>query len=279
VSDGVQAGQATERASAVTEHIQLAGELYARFMRRDIGAMLELIHPEAEWHNPDYAVEPGVRHGPAGFRIALERLLESFRYGVFDPEEIIYVNDRVVTVIRTRISGTGSGIEVEQPLAQVLTFRDGKLIRLEWFRERDEAITAAGAEPVMGADDVDNMRRAYEALSQGNLDVVLDLVHPDAVMRDRPEIPDPQTYRGHEGVRESLARNFDAFETLDLIPQHFVQIGDQVVAVLRMVGRGKESGVPVEDRIAHLWTIRDGKAYQMQVYSDPEDAIAAAASE
>ena len=46
-----------------------------------------------------------------------------------------------------------------------------------------------------------------------------------------------------------------------------------VVVVLKMTGRGRGSGVPVEETIAHLWTVRDGKAIAMQVYSDPEHAL------
>jgi ketosteroid isomerase-like protein len=279
MSDGLQAGEATERGGAAAEHFQLARELYARFVRRDVDAMLELVDREAEWHNPEYAVEPGVRHGPDGFRVAIERLLESFQYNLFEPEEFIDMGGEMVVVVNTHVSGMGSGAAVEQRVGHLLTVRDGKLLQLEWFRGRGEALAAAGGEaPVMAADDIDRMRRAYEALSSGDLELVMELVDPEAVMQDRPEIPDPQTYRGHEGVRQSLARNLEAFETLDLIPQHFIQIGDRVVAVLRMSGRGKESGVPVEDTIAHLWTIRDGKAWRMQVYSDPEDAVAAAAS-
>jgi ketosteroid isomerase-like protein len=40
-----------------------------------------------------------------------------------------------------------------------------------------------------------------------------------------------------------------------------------------MSGRGRGSGVPVEEEIAHLWTVDDGIAVAMQVYSDPQDAL------
>ena len=46
-----------------------------------------------------------------------------------------------------------------------------------------------------------------------------------------------------------------------------------MVVVLKMSGRGRGSGVPVEEEIAHLWTIDNGKAVAMQVYSDPQDAL------
>jgi ketosteroid isomerase-like protein len=46
-----------------------------------------------------------------------------------------------------------------------------------------------------------------------------------------------------------------------------------VIVVLRMRGTGRGSGVTVEERIAHQWRVRDGKAVALQVYSDPEDAL------
>jgi uncharacterized protein len=126
----------------------------------------------------------------------------------------------------------------------------------------------------MASSNVESMKAAYEALARGETQQVFDLIDPDVEISDRPEIPDPQTYRGHAGVVEALGRNEETFEMLDFIPERFVEAGDKIVVVLLMRGRGRGSGAPVEDRIAHLWTLRDGRAYRLQVYSDPEEAIA-----
>jgi ketosteroid isomerase-like protein len=122
--------------------------------------------------------------------------------------------------------------------------------------------------------DIDQMRRAYEALSRGDVETVLGIIDPEVEISDRPEIPDPQTYRGHEGARAALQQSFDTFEELQFEPEQFFQVGDRIVVVIRMRGKGRESGVPVEDHIAHLWTLRDGRAWRLQVYSDPDQAIA-----
>jgi ketosteroid isomerase-like protein len=93
------------------------------------------------------------------------------------------------------------------------------------------------------------------------------------VLRDRPESPDPRTYHGYEGVRQSLESSDDTFEGFELQPEEFIAEGDYVIVVLRMRGTGRGSGVTVEERIAHQWKIRDGKAVALQVYSDPDDAV------
>jgi ketosteroid isomerase-like protein len=107
----------------------------------------------------------------------------------------------------------------------------------------------------------------------GNFDDMLGLIHPDVVVRDRPESPDPRTYHGHTGVREALASSDESFDRFELEPEEFIGAGDYVVVTLLMRGTGRGSGVTVEDRIAHQWKVRDGRAIALQVYSDPADAL------
>ena len=120
------------------------------------------------------------------------------------------------------------------------------------------------------------MRRGYEAMGRGDFESMLSLLDPEVEMHDRPEAPDARSYRGHEGVGEALQVSFDAFKDFRLVPERFYEAEDKVAVVLRMGGTGRASGAPVEERIAHFWTIRDGRALTLQVYSDPADALAAA---
>jgi ketosteroid isomerase-like protein len=120
------------------------------------------------------------------------------------------------------------------------------------------------------------VRRAYESASTEGFDegAALELIAEDVVIRDRPEAPDPQTYHGLAGVQAALDSSDESFEEFALEPTDVIGVGtSHVVVVLKMSGRGRGSGVPVEETIAHLWTMRDGKAVEMQVYSDPADAL------
>ena len=38
----------------------------------------------------------------------------------------------------------GPGMEVESPHGQIWTFRDGRVIRMQWFNTHDEALQVAG---------------------------------------------------------------------------------------------------------------------------------------
>lgn len=129
-----------------------------------------------------------------------------------------------------------------------------------------------GAEALI-RQNIESIRSGYDSVGQGNFDGMLALIDPDVVVRDRPESPDPRTYHGHQGAREALAASDETFVGFEMEPEEFIGEGDYVVVVLTMRGTGRGSGVKVEERIAHQWRVRDGKAVELQVYSDPDDAV------
>jgi ketosteroid isomerase-like protein len=121
--------------------------------------------------------------------------------------------------------------------------------------------------------NIEAIKRAYAEAGKGNMAEMEEIVHPEVVLRDRPESPDPRTYHGHAGLTQALESSDESFESFSLEPEEFIAEGDHVIVVLTMRGTGRGSGVPVEERIAHQWLVRDGKAVAMQVYSNPVDAI------
>jgi ketosteroid isomerase-like protein len=74
----------------------------------------------------------------------------------------------------------------------------------------------------------------------------------------------------------TLRDTSESFEDFQLTPERFFEHGDKVVVVLSMTGRGRTSGVPVAERIAHLWTLQNGLAVELQAFTDPADALEAA---
>jgi ketosteroid isomerase-like protein len=55
--------------------------------------------------------------------------------------------------------------------------------------------------------------------------------------------------------------------------------GDQVLAMIRMTARGKESGIEVDVRLADLATIREGKLARWTGYPGRRQALKAAVLE
>ena len=109
--------------------------------RGDWTRLLESLDPEVEWHNPDNAIEPGVRQGKDSFKVGLERFLESVEVEI---ERIAVAGDQVVVLLRMEGQGRASGIPLNQSFGHVIEMRNGKLIRFAWFTEQAEALEAAG---------------------------------------------------------------------------------------------------------------------------------------
>jgi ketosteroid isomerase-like protein len=128
----------------------------------------------------------------------------------------------------------------------------------------------------MPQSNVERLRAGYEALDRGDLTAVQEFIHPQAEMHDRPEIPDASTFIGWEGIVLSIQASEETFDDFHFRPERFIENGDKIVVILTMTGTGRASGIPVEERIAHLWTVKDGVGVKLQAFTDPGDALEAA---
>jgi len=125
------------------QDIETVEALFAAVRRGDAEALLDLNHPEAEWVNPDYAIEPGTRRGREEIGRAIERIFEFFE--TVDAESMERAPDgRILVVSRVRTRGIGGSPGIEELTGTLFTVRDGLLVRYEWFRSPEEARTAAG---------------------------------------------------------------------------------------------------------------------------------------
>jgi ketosteroid isomerase-like protein len=129
----------------------------------------------------------------------------------------------------------------------------------------------------MSQENVETVRRAYEAFSRDGLDGLLEHVHPDAEYDITAGIgPYAGMYYGRAAIRNFLADYFETWEYVRMKPEDFIEVGDDhVVVLLRIHLRGKGSGVEVEARTTNVWTMRDGKAVRVAVYNDKAEALEA----
>ena len=64
----------------------------------------------------------------------------------FEPERFIDAGDQVVVFVRVVAEGGASGVPIELPDAHLVSLRDGRLISTCVYRDREEALQAAGLE-------------------------------------------------------------------------------------------------------------------------------------
>jgi len=112
----------------------------------DASKALDTLDPEIEWHGMVGGFDEGrvargheeVNQGFADYFRTWDRLeLRADRY-------IDAGRDDVVVFLHEVAKGRASGIVVEMDLGVVMTVRDGKIIRVRSFADRDEALEAAG---------------------------------------------------------------------------------------------------------------------------------------
>ncbi|MEK6325910.1 MAG: nuclear transport factor 2 family protein [Actinomycetota bacterium] len=110
----------------------------------DWDAALATMDPNVEFDLSRVMPEMEMYRGYEGVK-AFWRMLRDV-WGDFrtDPEEVIDAGDKLFN--RNRLYGTGitSGVATEDVLYQVVTLRDGRAMRVEFFRDRSEALDAAG---------------------------------------------------------------------------------------------------------------------------------------
>jgi ketosteroid isomerase-like protein len=132
------------------ENVDVVLALHAAVSRWDLDGVLALAHPQVEYRSAIQQAMEGegsVFRGPAGIRRWFGELQDLYEYLESEVQEVHDFGERVVIVFVVSGRGAGSGIVLEQPLAQVVTVRQGQIVSVHDYFSREEALAAVGAEP------------------------------------------------------------------------------------------------------------------------------------
>ncbi len=131
------------------ENVELVRGIYDAVARRDDVAPFEVYAEDIVWDQSNMGfratlLTQPVYHGHEGVRQFWRESLDGFGEIDFEVEELIDAGDQVVAVIHEREVGRASGARVEASHLAVWTLADGKVVRLQTFLNRQEALEAAG---------------------------------------------------------------------------------------------------------------------------------------
>jgi ketosteroid isomerase-like protein len=126
----------------------------------------------------------------------------------------------------------------------------------------------------MSEENVEVVRRAfaYEVYGVGDRAVAEAIFDPNVMMNPTDERP---SY-GFEAMRSDYKRWASAFDELEVSAEEFIDAGDCVLVTAYHRGRGRNSGVEVDNRFYELYTLRDGKVVRVDEFTDQPEALKAA---
>ena len=126
----------------------------------------------------------------------------------------------------------------------------------------------------MSRENLELVRRTYAAYGTPELRAVAEADwHPDIEWQASEAFG---TLRGRPAVLAYFADWLDSFEDVRLRLEETIDAGDHVVAVHRLGGRGKASGISLDAHLAVVFNLHTGRIARACEYATRDDALEAA---
>jgi ketosteroid isomerase-like protein len=127
----------------------------------------------------------------------------------------------------------------------------------------------------MSRENVEIVRRGYDAYSRGDLAAVLEDI--DAEMITYREDPDGATYHGSDGFLRAIGEWVEDFAEFRATPEELVDANDhQVLVRVHQSAIGAQSGVPIEADFWFVHTLKGGKVIRLDMFASKARALEAA---
>jgi len=124
--------------------------------------------------------------------------------------------------------------------------------------------------------NVDVATEAIDAFNERNVEAFAAFTTPDFEWSPSMVAIEGQTYRGREGIDTYFGNLKNAWEEFQVLRDEFRDLGDLVVMLGRLQGRGKGSGVPVDSSLGMVFDFRGGTISRIRGYLDHAEALRAA---
>jgi ketosteroid isomerase-like protein len=128
----------------------------------------------------------------------------------------------------------------------------------------------------MARSDLEVAKEATEAFGRNGVEGILPLIHPEFESTTPPGLAaEPDTYRGHEGIRRYFDSFYEAMDKVWLEAEDFREIGGKVMMHGRLWSRGRSTGLESNIEAIFVWTIKDEQVIRAEIFATEEEALAA----
>jgi hypothetical protein len=125
----------------------------------------------------------------------------------------------------------------------------------------------------MSQENVEVVKLAVDAFSRGDADKFAALVTADLEWVTGLGAIEGEVFHGHEGVATYFGRLGSAWDEFHFLAEEYRDLGDTVLVLGRLEGRGRGGGVPVDSPVGAVWDLRSGKISRLRAYLDHDKAI------
>jgi ketosteroid isomerase-like protein len=130
-----------------SEDLEALRAVFERWNAGDRTIDMDTVDPGIELHTPMATTRGGPYRGHDGVRQWLADIDDQFEVWELQVDEWRELDGgRILGLGAIHAKGRGSGVELDQPLAWLFTFRDGKVTRYDAFYSHAEGLSAAGLE-------------------------------------------------------------------------------------------------------------------------------------
>ena len=121
--------------------------------------------------------------------------------------------------------------------------------------------------------DAELLRRFYDAINKDDVDAAIDLCDHQVEVYLPPNIVAAVPPRGHRDVSTYLRQFMNSWHEYRPQPEGFVEAGDEVVALVHLRARGKGSRFVIEEEMADVFKVDDGKICRLRLYVHRDQAL------
>jgi ketosteroid isomerase-like protein len=127
----------------------------------------------------------------------------------------------------------------------------------------------------MSQENVEVVKRQFNTWSAGDLDAWSEYWDPDAVVVAPRGWPDGGVNRGLDALRRQAQRLRDSWTEARIEIDEIRPAGDRVLARIRYVTKGAETGLPFETPMAAVFFLEDGRIKRAEYYWEMDEALEA----
>jgi ketosteroid isomerase-like protein len=114
--------------------------------------------------------------------------------------------------------------------------------------------------------------RFVEAFNRGDIDACVEMLDPDVEWYSSNQFLDSETHQGPRDVKLYLQSLHDHLDEPRMEPEDGFQIGDHVMLINRLRGKGTLAGNEVIERYNWVVLVNDDKFRRVVTYPSPADA-------